>query len=376
MSNSNTNPKSDYYNSISEIFNQTNVMYLLVFLAVYGIIYAFISLFHNNNGNPANSQLFLSRSIDFIVLALVLFIGISYFYTYTSKNDTTNILGWFLKWTRDFFDDPNTLVEIIVSIFLLYILIYICRVPMALETKPITISFIESKLWVFLATIMLLDFFKYILGINLLDIIFNGDFLQKLINQSPNKTTQAPNKTTQVPNKTTQAPSVKTDSKSSSGVNEVFNISNNMYTYDDAQAICQAYGAKIATYDQIENAYDNGGEWCNYGWSDNQMALFPTQRSTWNKLQSGPDEYKNNCGRPGINGGYISNKNVKFGVNCYGVKPPASKMDLERMDQNSEVVVPQTLDQRVLQAKVNFWKENAANMLVINSYNRNEWSEY
>ena len=68
-------------------------------------------------------------------------------------------------------------------------------------------------------------------------------------------------------------------------MSEVFNISNNLYTYDDAQAVCSVYGAQLATYEQIEDSYKNGGEWCNYGWSENQMAFFPTQKSTWDKLQ-------------------------------------------------------------------------------------------
>jgi hypothetical protein len=66
---------------------------------------------------------------------------------------------------------------------------------------------------------------------------------------------------------------------------QVFNIPGNHYTYNDAKAICNAYGAKLATYQQIESAYKNGGEWCNYGWSDGQMALFPTQQQTYNNLQ-------------------------------------------------------------------------------------------
>jgi Extracellular link domain len=103
---------------------------------------------------------------------------------------------------------------------------------------------------------------------------------------------------------------------------EVFNIGNNAYTYEEAQDICSAYGAQLATYDQIEAAYNNGGEWCNYGWSDGQMAYFPTQKSTWNRLQQNTGT-KNACGRPGINGGYMANPNIRFGANCYGVKPPA-----------------------------------------------------
>ena len=76
----------------------------------------------------------------------------------------------------------------------------------------------------------------------------------------------------------------------------------------------------MATYDQIEASYKNGGEWCNYGWSEGQMAYFPTQKDTWNSLQENPDT-KNVCGRPGINGGYIDNPYIHFGANCYGIKP-------------------------------------------------------
>ena len=59
---------------------------------------------------------------------------------------------------------------------------------------------------------------------------------------------------------------------------QVFNIPGNYYNYDNAKALCSAYGAQLATYDQIEKSYNNGAEWCNYGWSANQLALFPTQK--------------------------------------------------------------------------------------------------
>ena len=59
---------------------------------------------------------------------------------------------------------------------------------------------------------------------------------------------------------------------------------------------------------QIEDAYKSGAEWCNYGWSDNQLALFPTQKTTWHKLQK-IKGHKHDCGRAGINGGFIANPN-------------------------------------------------------------------
>ena len=41
---------------------------------------------------------------------------------------------------------------------------------------------------------------------------------------------------------------------------------------------------------------------------------------------------KNNCGRPGVNGGYIDNPYIKFGVNCYGKKPTPTENDLKRLE--------------------------------------------
>ena len=110
---------------------------------------------------------------------------------------------------------------------------------------------------------------------------------------------------------------------------EVFNVSNNKYTYKDAKSICKAYNSRLATYSEVENAYNAGGEWCNYGWSENQLALFPTQQNTYDKLQK-IKGHENDCGRPGVNGGFLD-KSIKFGVNCYGVKPDMSEKEEQLM---------------------------------------------
>ena len=54
-------------------------------------------------------------------------------------------------------------------------------------------------------------------------------------------------------------------------------ISSFSDTTNDAAAVCKAYGNRLANYKEIKSSLDAGGEWCSYGWSDDQMALFPTQ---------------------------------------------------------------------------------------------------
>ena len=147
---------------------------------------------------------------------------------------------------------------------------------------------------------------------------------------------------------------------------EVFNISNNMYTYEDAQSVCKLYNGRLATYQEIEKSYENGGEFCNYGWSDSQMILFPTQQKTWDALQKTKNH--NMCGRPGINGGYMSDKNAKFGVNCYAVKPKAKSSDQIK----NIVQVPQDEETK---KKVKYWQDNSDTLLNINAFNYSRWNE-
>jgi len=102
---------------------------------------------------------------------------------------------------------------------------------------------------------------------------------------------------------------------------EVFNVSKNAYTYYDAEPLCKALGAELATYDQVKAAWDRGADWCNYGWVKGQMAVFPTQKSTYDSLQNGPADQQGACGTVGINGGHFDNPELQYGVNCYGKKP-------------------------------------------------------
>jgi len=102
---------------------------------------------------------------------------------------------------------------------------------------------------------------------------------------------------------------------------EVFHISNQDFTYEQAKCKCKAYGGRLATKDEIIKAYNKGADWCTYGWSEGQTAFYPTQKCTWDKLQQGDPKHRFDCGLPGVNGGFFANPKLKFGVNCYGVRP-------------------------------------------------------
>ena len=151
---------------------------------------------------------------------------------------------------------------------------------------------------------------------------------------------------------------------------QVFNIPENTFVYPDAKALCKAYGARLATYKEVEESYEDGGEWCNYGWSDGQMALFPTQQKTFDGLQK-IEGHENDCGRPGINGGYISNPALKFGVNCYGYKPRMTPVEEELME--TVPIYPKTLKDQAMESRVNYWKDKLSSVLV-SPFNHKNWS--
>jgi hypothetical protein len=151
---------------------------------------------------------------------------------------------------------------------------------------------------------------------------------------------------------------------------EVFNVAQNKFTYYDAEPLCKALGAELATYEQVKDAWGQGADWCNYGWVKGQMAVYPTQSETYDKLQSGPDDQKRACGTVGINGGYFDNPEFKYGVNCYGKKPNQSAHD--QMMLMSQGKAPKSPDALRVDQLVNEFKDES-DSLFIKPFNNEKW---
>lgn len=150
---------------------------------------------------------------------------------------------------------------------------------------------------------------------------------------------------------------------------EVFNISQNVYDYEQASAVCEALDARLATPNEVRAAYENGADWCNYGWTEGKYALYPTQRATWDKLQSSP-EHAHDCGLPGVNGGYFGNTALQFGVNCYGKKPEPrqGEMGLQYAEYSDYLSAEQLRHQQRIE-KVKATLDDVR----ILPFNRNRW---
>ena len=122
------------------------------------------------------------------------------------------------------------------------------------------------------------------------------------------------------------AASTPSSSSSTPGPNDdqVFNVSQNVFRYDQAEATCSKFNSKLATVEQLKGAYKKGANWCNYGWTQGGFALYPIQPGYFNSIQSNKD-CKWKCGsKPGLVGGRMDS-NYTLGVNCYGKPPKGEK---------------------------------------------------
>jgi len=151
----------------------------------------------------------------------------------------------------------------------------------------------------------------------------------------------------------------------------VFNVNSNKYIYSDAEPLCKALGAELATYDQVKEAWDQGADWCNYGWIKGQAAVYPTQKSTYDALQlSSVDDERMACGDVGVNGGYMDNPELRYGVNCYGEKPSQTAHDLKVTNERIQPpLTPSALKQKMVEQE---FKANA-NLIGLLPFNGSSW---
>ena len=159
--------------------------------------------------------------------------------------------------------------------------------------------------------------------------------------------------------------STSTNKVSNSNMKQVFNVRENIYTLDDAPAVCGALGADLASVKQLISAHKNGADWCNVGWTKDGLAAYPIQHSTWKTLQDNNPNKRNICGKPGINLSR-NDPNLLYGVNCYGIKPEPKGNEIVKNVIMSD-------KQRELQKKISEFQKNV-NSIGISPFNTDKWS--
>ena len=274
--------------------------------------------------------------------------------TYLPSNNVDNFI------VRAFKDMKLSFVVLLICVIVVYIIIFMLTSSNKDNSNPvlgIVATVLEIVLWALLIFIIYINIKNYDEK--------NFDFRTKMENLFNTKLAEMEvhASSDSEPSETEKETDNSCNSENDSG-KEVFHISNNKYSYNEAREICEIYDARLASYDEIENAYNNGANWCSYGWSKDQLALFPTQKKVYNDLKK-IRGHENDCGRPGINGGYFKNPNVRFGVNCYGKKPDAKDSDKHYMHSINHT--PKLTGE-------NSEELNKLNEYIIAPFNKDKWS--
>lgn len=355
---SNITPLSLFPPSFAYFENVFTLQTYIVFFIVITLIFVLNSITGFTTLQPYISFI-ITENINLSLFLLFLVLCCKFYYT--SSEDKAELVPKFLGQAKEFLTDSTSVVTILFILTIMYIFMFFIGSPLMGDGKPMSIKIVETILFIILIVIFIIFVFNNVLKMPILEWVFDN-----ISNTVKDVSDDIKDVSLSFVLPSNQEPEPEP---------EVFNISNNLYTYDDAKSICSAYDASLATYDQIEKSYNGGGEWCSIGWSADQQALYPTQKSTWRELQK-IKGHEHDCGRAGINGGYISNPQLRFGVNCFGKKPKPSDSELSYLEQSKNIIHPKTVKDEIMDAKVEYWKKHADKFLSINSFNKEKWSYY
>ena len=109
---------NNYEGVFYSIFNKSNIIMFLWFLAIYFVAFFILGFFFNKNENVSNYQLRLSRTIDILSLLCFLVIVIS---TYSSYSDSQkqNLIENTISNTKDYVNSPISIFSTVLFNLLL-----------------------------------------------------------------------------------------------------------------------------------------------------------------------------------------------------------------------------------------------------------------
>jgi hypothetical protein len=262
--------------------------------------------------------------------------------------------------TQDFFDTINSfgsnpfVLVVLVFIILIYYVIFAFlgnSTPDSDNFPKGGFIFLEAILWALLILLVFMNGLAYFFNINVVT------ELKDVFNEKPE---------IQIESTLNQNQDI---SGSSYDFKEVYHVPGNRFSYHDAQAVCKAFDGEIASYEQLLEEQKKGASWCSFGWTKDQLGLYPTSQNHFDKLQK-KEGHEYDCGLPGINGSYVSNPHIKLGSNCYGYKPKIS--DLESDLLKNDELYPKTHKEKLFDKRVDYWKNRVGNIL-ISPFNNDNW---
>jgi len=159
---------------------------------------------------------------------------------------------------------------------------------------------------------------------------------------------------------------------------EVFLIYNKV-NYLQAKELCKVYNGRLATKEDLEEAFKDGANWCTWGWLDGEKIGYPVQEKFWSFIEK---KHKGHCGpTAGIN--IIDNIDPLkvYSVTCYGNKPKKSKNDIDLELVLNEVNADDSLQTEIDKCKKakkeeeqKKWIDEEKKNIRIVTFNESKWS--
>ena len=173
---------SYFFDALKKVFTKNNMVFFLCFLIVYYCLYYILG----KHEGP-NAVLHTKYAIDFFILIVVL-LGTIVYYLYIPSIDKQHLITYGLEQSVLFFEDPTSFFTTMILILLFYLTIFVCDIPMTAETKPITVSLIEQKLYIVLIMVMFVNLFQFAFGLNIPHAVIGTieDIWEKIYNVSTN----------------------------------------------------------------------------------------------------------------------------------------------------------------------------------------------
>jgi hypothetical protein len=143
---------------------------------------------------------------------------------------------------------------------------------------------------------------------------------------------------------------------------EVFLVKSNIFNKDESNKVCKAlFNSRAATREELNADYNNGANWCNYGWTMDGSAYYPLQNNSDTPM----------CvGSKGLNGGALDGA-PKLGVTCYGTKPTENEYtSLDKIYRDSSIA---EADIAMLEK---YREMMSAGKIKVAPFNDKAWSRY
>jgi len=166
----------------------------------------------------------------------------------------------------------------------------------------------------------------------------------------------------------------KTKQTKPKGNKEVFLIYNK-FNYLEAKDICKLYKGRLATEKELEEAHKNGANWCTWGWLEGEKIAYPVQEDYWMSIEK---THKGSCGpTAGINRINNIDPFKKYGVTCYGIKPPKSDNYIDVQTRTDDDSVQQQIakcKKAKKEKEHKQWLEEQEKNIKLLNFNTANWS--